>query len=117
MFIAEGAVLDRIQAALDERFEGRIYRAKSDPTFLEIMAAGVSKGAALGVALSLRGIDREATIAFGDAENDIPLLEAAGFGVAVANAAQAVRKAADDVAPSNEEDGVAIYLERLLVGR
>ncbi len=117
MFIAEGSILDRIQAALDERFGGRIYRAKSDPTFLEVMAAGVSKGAALGVALSLRGIEREATIAFGDAENDMPLLRAAGFGVAVANAAQAVRNAADDVAPSNEEDGVAVYLERLLADR
>lgn len=113
MFIADGVVLDRIQVALDERFGGRIYRAKSDPTFLEVMAAGVSKGAALAVALSRRGIPREATIAFGDAENDIPLLAAAGFGVAVSNAHAAVREAADAVTLSNEEDGVADFLERL----
>jgi Cof subfamily protein (haloacid dehalogenase superfamily) len=117
MFIADGAILDRIQASLDDRFGSRIYRAKSDPTFLEVMTAGVSKGAALRVALSLRGIQKEATIAFGDAENDIPLLEAAGFGVAVANAHAAVRKTADAVAPSNEEDGVASFLEKLCLHR
>jgi Cof subfamily protein (haloacid dehalogenase superfamily) len=113
MFIAEGEILDRIRAELDDRFGGRIYRAKSDPTFLEVMTAGVSKGAALKTALSIRGIAREATIAFGDGENDIPLLAEAGFGVAMANAHPAVLKAADAVAPSNEEDGVASFLERL----
>lgn len=56
----------------------------------------------------------DATIAFGDMPNDLPLLAWAGHAVAVANAHPAVLRAADEVTLSNEEDGVALVLERLL---
>jgi hypothetical protein len=66
------------------------------------------------VALNFRGLDCSQCVAFGDAENDGPMLEAAGLGVAMENASAALKKIADDIAPSNVQDGVAVYLERLL---
>jgi Cof subfamily protein (haloacid dehalogenase superfamily) len=117
MFIAEGARLDALQKEISARFGSLAYLARSHATFLEVMATGVSKGNALKVALSLRGISREETVAFGDAENDIPMLEAAGWAVAVANAEPAVKAMADETAPSVEEDGVADWLERAFAPR
>jgi len=73
MFIAEAPVLDSLQIELDRRFNGRLYRARSHSTFLEVMAPGVSKGNGLRIALALRGIDPGQTMAFGDAENDLPM--------------------------------------------
>jgi hypothetical protein len=68
------------EAAIDARFGTRVYRARTYRTFLEVMNNGVSKGNALKVALKLRGVDCADCVAFGDAENDGPLLEAAGWG-------------------------------------
>lgn len=114
MFIAEGAVLEEVRRELLDRYGGRIYAARSHATFLEVMAAGVSKGRALTVALELRGISPAETLAFGDAENDLPMAEAAGTFVATANAAEGVRRKARAVVASNEEEGPAAYLEALL---
>lgn len=114
MFIADSARLDRVSKELEALFGGTIYRARSHATLLEVMAAGVSKGNALRVALSLRGIAPEHVIAFGDAENDIPMLEAVGWGVAVGHVSAAVQAAADDTTPSATECGVAAYLEQKL---
>ncbi|GAB1484702.1 sugar-phosphatase [Treponema sp.] len=115
MFIAEPPLLDKIQKEMDGHFGSRIYMARSHATFLEVMAAGVSKGQALGVALALRGIKAEQTIAFGDAENDLPLLEAAGYAVAVANAVPSVLSYADALTLTNEENGVAEFLKKYLL--
>ena len=60
------------------------------------------------------GISPAQVIAFGDAENDIPMLQAAGMGVAMGNAAQKVKEAADFVTRSNNDDGIAYALARLL---
>jgi hydroxymethylpyrimidine pyrophosphatase-like HAD family hydrolase len=59
------------------------------------------------------GVAAGEVVAFGDMPNDLPMLAWAGCGVAVANAHPAVREAADDITVSNDEDGVAAYLERL----
>ena len=59
-------------------------------------------------------IEQTQAIAFGDSENDISILRAAGQGVAMGNAAQDVRAAADFITLSNNEDGIAKALERLL---
>jgi hydroxymethylpyrimidine pyrophosphatase-like HAD family hydrolase len=80
---------------------------------VEISAAGVTKGAALGDLCAELGIDSGETIAFGDMPNDVSMLEWAGRGVAVANAHPDVLAVADEVTASNDEDGVALVLERL----
>jgi Cof subfamily protein (haloacid dehalogenase superfamily) len=82
---------------------------------VEVSAAGVTKASGLAwVAESLR-VAADDVIAFGDMPNDLPMLAWAGRGVAMANGHPVVRAAAHDVtARSNEDDGVAAYLESLL---
>ncbi|GIG88991.1 HAD family hydrolase [Plantactinospora endophytica] len=81
---------------------------------IEISAAGVTKAAGLAWYCAQHGLDAADVLAFGDMPNDVPMLTWVGRGVAVANAHPAVLEIADDVTASNEEDGVAAYLENLL---
>jgi hypothetical protein len=80
---------------------------------VEISAAGVTKAAGLAWVCEREGISADEVLAFGDMPNDVPLLTWAGRGVAVGNAHPAVRAVADDVTLTNDEDGVAAYLEKL----
>jgi Cof subfamily protein (haloacid dehalogenase superfamily) len=91
-----------------------VYITSTMPEFLEFFAPGADKGQALLTVRRRLGVAREAVVAIGDGENDAPLFEAAGLAVAMANAAPAVRACARLVAPSNDEDGVAMVIERLL---
>jgi Cof subfamily protein (haloacid dehalogenase superfamily) len=117
MFIAEPAVLDRVQAKLDAAYGDLVYRARSHATFLEVMAAGVSKGQALKTALELRGLKGEDILVFGDAENDLPMFGLTRYSAAPANAEDRIRSAALWVVPSNTEEGPAQFLEeRILAG-
>lgn len=79
---------------------------------LEISAAGADKGSALAAYAAELGIDRADVLAFGDGRNDLPMLEWAGRGVAVANAHPHTRAAADAVTEAHDEDGVARELAR-----
>jgi hypothetical protein len=81
---------------------------------VEISAVGVTKAAGLAWLCERLGIDAAEVLAFGDMPNDIPMLTWAGRSVAVANAHATVLAIADDVAASNDEDGVAAYVEALL---
>lgn len=84
------------------------------PDFLEFFDPAAGKGQALAALRETLGIPRDAVIAIGDGENDLPLLAEAGLAIAMANGAALTRQAADRIAPSNDEDGVAVVLEELL---
>jgi Cof subfamily protein (haloacid dehalogenase superfamily) len=101
-------------AAVRHVVRGRAEVTHSGYGIVEISAPGVDKARGLRVACARHGIAMADTIAFGDMPNDIPMLVGAGHGVAVANAHADVRSIAGEVTASNEEDGVAIVLERLL---
>ena len=62
------------------------------------------------------GIDMQEVMTFGDALNDVTMIQAAGIGVAVGNASQAAKDAADIVAPPQSEDGAAQVIERIILG-
>jgi Cof subfamily protein (haloacid dehalogenase superfamily) len=81
---------------------------------IEMTARGVSKGSALARVAADLGIGPEAVVAFGDMPNDTEMLRWAGLGVAMGNAHPAVKAAADEVTATNDEDGVALVVERLL---
>jgi len=81
--------------------------------FLEISEKGTDKGTALGVICEHLGIDIKETIAFGDGENDILLLEAAGIGIAMGNAEEKLKSHADLIAKTNNENGVCEILSNL----
>ena len=74
----------------------------------------MTKGAGLDFLSAQMGFTREQTIAFGDGENDVELVEWAGYGVAVENAHPRVKAIADWICPSAEVQGVAQVLEALL---
>jgi Cof subfamily protein (haloacid dehalogenase superfamily) len=80
---------------------------------LEISAVGVTKATTLAEILAKRSLGAADVVAFGDMLNDLDLLEWAGLGVAVANAHPEVLAVVDEVTASNDNDGVAIVLERL----
>lgn len=84
---------------------------------IEVNAEGVDKGKGMLKLAELFGISREEIIVFGDGWNDISMIREAGCGVAMGNAQEAVKAAADIVTDSNEEDGVAKVIEKILQKR
>jgi len=83
-------------------------------SFVEMAAAGVGKEAALALLAAERGLDADRVVAFGDHLTDAAMVAWAGHGVAVANAHPAVLAVADEVCASNDDDGVADVLERIV---
>ena len=83
---------------------------------MEISASGVSKAVALSRLADELGVPADEVVAFGDMPNDLPMLGWAGHAVAVANAHPDVLAAADEITASNDDDGVARVIERLLPG-
>lgn len=79
---------------------------------VEISASGISKATALARVCESYNVDGSDVIAFGDMPNDLPMLQWAGHGVAVANAHADVLAAADEITFDNDTDGVAAVLER-----
>lgn len=101
-----------LQRAIDE--VGGFTVAHGHPKNFELQAEGVSKGSGLLWLCDYVGVPVEESVAFGDETNDIPLLEAAGDAVAMANAVDGVLAVADHVTATNNEAGVARYLFPLL---
>jgi len=106
--------LDRLKPLLEARFGPRLFIAKSLPYFLELASPQVSKGSGLAFVAEHLGFDLTGTVAFGDGENDLELLEAAGYAIAVANADEELKRRADWVCPGVAEEGVAQVLEAYL---
>lgn len=85
---------------------------ESVPGSFDIARIEIDKAEGIGRVLQYEGIPWEQVVAVGDGENDIEMLERAGVGIAMGNAPPQVRAAADDVAPSIEEDGVLYVIEK-----
>ncbi|MEV3909048.1 MULTISPECIES: HAD family hydrolase [Streptomyces] len=85
----------------------------SGPGTVELQPCGITKATGLALAAEHLGLGPGMTIAFGDMPNDIPMFDWAAHGVAMANAHPELRAVADEVTLSNEDDGIAVVLERL----
>jgi Cof subfamily protein (haloacid dehalogenase superfamily) len=112
--VGERHLLDDLGVRMRERFAERMFIAKSLPFFLEFADPAVSKGTGLAFVAEHEGFTRADTVGFGDGENDIELLEWAGYGVAVDNADDRLKAVADFVCPPVDEEGVAQVIEALL---
>lgn len=99
--------LASIEAELNKSLHGLADAFRSEPFFLEIVPCGINKAEGISRLLSATGISPDEVMAFGDGYNDIPMIEYAGFGVAMGNAQDAVKEKAQHVTLSNDEDGVA----------
>ena len=109
--------LDGLRPSLVERFGERLYIAKSLPYFLELASPRISKGSGLEFVADHVGFRAEDTIAFGDGENDLELLESAGYAVCVENGHELLKARADWICPGPDEEGVAQVLEAYLDSR
>jgi hypothetical protein len=99
--------IDKYQEILSMRYDGLLDVYKSAPYFLEIMPFGVTKGSMLPLLLDKLGVERDQLVAFGDNYNDMTMIGYAGLGVAMGNAEEDVKKIADYVCESNDDDGIA----------
>lgn len=86
------------------------------PNDLEVIAGDIDKGEALRYLLNRLDISPDQVLAMGDGGSDLPMLQAAGIGVAMANATEAVKAGADYVTASCDEDGVALAIEKFVLG-
>jgi hydroxymethylpyrimidine pyrophosphatase-like HAD family hydrolase len=84
-------------------------------SMMEVMPHGASKGTALKMLLNEMNLTPDKVMALGDGENDIEMIQLAGIGIAVENAAQKVKDAANHVVATNDEDGVADAIERFVL--
>lgn len=109
--ISEPAEIEELLPVWRERAGDRLFVTISDPEYLEFMDPGATKGWALLNLCERLGIDPSETAAFGDSGNDQPLLEAAGYKVAMAGARESLKQIADEIAPDHDEDGVAQVIE------
>ena len=116
MMLERGGYLAEVEKKVQARIGKHLSVYRSEPYFLEIMPEGIDKAKSLRRLLELTGMGTEDMMAFGDGYNDKSMIMLAGFGVAMENGQAAVKAVADYVAPSNEEDGVAYVIEKMLNG-
>lgn len=110
---AEGPLLDRLRPELEELvrpFPIRVFKSQTD--YLELVHQDVGKARGLAIAAGMLGVKAEEVFAIGDAENDMDMLQWAGFGVAMGQAPEAVKRAANAVTFAVDADGAAIALEQ-----
>jgi len=115
LVIDEPAKLDALLPELKAKFGSRVHLTKSKPNYLEFLHPEGTKGHALRFLAAHYGIPIEETIAMGDAMNDHEMVEAAGLGVAMANAVPALKDIADYVTLSNNDDGVKHVIEKFVL--
>lgn len=104
--------LEKHHEAMRAPFEDKITAAFSAPFYFEYTDQGIDKANVLNEVLPTMGILPENIISFGDGQNDRSIIEYAGVGVAMSNAVPEILELADEVTTSNDEDGIADFLDR-----
>ncbi len=106
------AVLRAIKMAADAAQQfSKLAFVRSSPTYLEVMPLGSSKRAAVETLQAYYGLNREDTVTCGDSFVDEDMLRYAGLGIAMGNSPDQIKKAADRVTASNDEEGIYIALK------
>lgn len=115
LMLEKGDILQMVEPKVKD-YLGRDYSVyRSEPFFLEILPKGIDKAASLERLLARLDMSREEMIACGDGYNDLSMIEYAGLGVAMENAVLPVKKAADYVTLSNNDDGIAHVVEKFML--
>jgi Cof subfamily protein (haloacid dehalogenase superfamily) len=108
LFVGDSSEIDKQEAYFRSLWKDSIYICRTWDHYLEFLNPLANKGTGLKKLAQAHGLDLSQTIAFGDAENDIPMLETAGMGIAVGNALNKVKAVASKVSSwSNDEDAIA----------
>lgn len=114
LVVGEDNLLDKVRANIPDFIHERFEVMRSDPSYLEFIPGPSTKGSALKALCQTLNIPISEAVAFGDAENDIAMLKTAGLGVAMGNAASYVKDEGDIVTLTNDEDGIAAVVLKLL---
>lgn len=99
---------------LAKQFENDLSIYRSEPYFIEIMPKGVDKASSIAHMIEKIGVKREDVICCGDGFNDISMIRFGGVGVAMANAQDRVKEAADYITGSNDEDGLVEVIRKFI---
>lgn len=99
---------------LQEPFQEQVTAAFSAPFYFEFTDKNIDKATAIEQTLSSLGVAAKDTIAFGDGQNDYTMLQYAGRSIVMGNAKDELKRAADEITLTNEEDGIAAVLEKLI---
>lgn len=107
--------LEKVEKILQKELQGKISVMRSKPFFLELTNNEVDKGKSLNHLIKILGIHQDEVIAIGDGSNDLPMIKFAGLGVAMGNAADEIKKQADYVTDTNNNDGIAKVVEKFIL--
>jgi hypothetical protein len=115
LIVGEPERLAKLEVEMQRRLCDRMEVYRSEPYFLELVPKGIDKANSLSLLLDKLGLSSEEMICVGDGFNDISMITYAGLGVAMANAQPQVRDKADYITLSNEEDGVAVVVDKFIL--
>lgn len=113
LMTADGDYLAKVEKEMKKYWEGRLNIVRSEPYFLEVTEVGIDKASTITNMVKKLGKSVDNLICCGDGFNDLSMIRAAGIGVAMANAQEKVRAAADYITKSNDEDGIVDVVENL----
>ncbi|MCQ2536908.1 MAG: Cof-type HAD-IIB family hydrolase [Lachnospiraceae bacterium] len=105
--------LEELLEKVKARFEDQVYITSADGVYIELSNLSCGKHNALKKMCERLGVDCREAIAFGDNDNDIEMLQAAGLGICMANGTESCKAAADRIGPAFDENGVAVVLKEL----
>jgi len=106
----------RVTELMQQALVGRASAARSQPYYCDVIPPGIDKGRLVEVLAQRLGVSRNEILVLGDMENDLEMFRKAGFAVAMGNAADAVKSAAQATTLSNDEDGFAAAIDRYVFG-
>lgn len=106
--------LPQVQAQIAAFLPASLTVVQTAPFYLEVIPSTINKGQGVLDTCAALGVDPSDTVAFGDAQNDIPMLRVAGIGVAMGNASPNVKAAANAITDTNNCDGIAKWLKQNL---
>ena len=112
--VADPAEIPELRATLTASLRGSLFLTTSLPHLLELGNPATSKGTGLAFVADRLGLEAERVVSFGDGENDIELIEWAGFGIAVEDANPLLAERADWICPSARDEGVAAVIDGYL---
>ena len=112
--VAEPATLADVRIDLERRFDSRVFITTSLPHLLELGNPAVTKGSGMTFVTAALGLDLDRVVAFGDGENDVELLEVAGFGIAIEGGHARLQAVADWTCPGPADEGVATVIDEFL---
>ena len=114
LITGEPSITQKIEILLKEKFHSLLNIYRSEPFFLEVMPQNIDKAHSLQKLLNYLGMSADQMICCGDGFNDLTMIEYAGLGVAMENAQPILKKTADYITKSNDEDGVLLVINEFM---